>query len=92
MSSGSYITTISLGVIPLTIAFKILFRERNGLFHNLGIILIMISIILVNVFENKNYFTEEFIEEEFSVIISSSDKIITLISGKYHLKLKYLFI
>jgi hypothetical protein len=82
MSSGSYTTTIVLGVIPLSIGFRVLFRERNGFFQNLGIALIIISIFLVNVFEDKKYFSGYEIEEEFEIIISSSDKVITIVSGK----------
>jgi hypothetical protein len=82
MSSGSYTTTIVLGVIPLSIGFRVLFRERNGFFQNLGIALIIISVFLVNVFEDKKYFSGYEIEEEFEIIISSSDKVITIVSGK----------
>ena len=55
MVSGTYIISIALGVIPITIVYKYLYKEKNGLFQIMGIVFLLVAIILITLFENTEF-------------------------------------
>lgn len=84
MVSGSYVVTISLGVIPITIVYKYLFKEKNGFFHLIGIFLILVSIILVTIFEDFSLYNKQEginidgIGTQIKDFVDAKDKILAL--------------